>query len=89
MTVKYFLSKLLTKQNIILSSVYRPPDSSVKELKSSLKLIFGNIRNNNKDLCLVGDFNINVLGYENNVKVKNFVIFAFQNSLINTSNQYL
>ena len=37
---------------------------------------------NNKDLYLVGDFNINVLDYESNVKVKNFVNFAFQNSLI-------
>ena len=36
----------------------------------------------NKDLYLVGDFNINVVDYENNVKVKNFVNFAFQNSLI-------
>ena len=69
-------------KNIILSSVYRPPDSSLKEFKNSLKPIFDNIRRNNKDLYLVGDFNINVLDYENNVKVKNFVNFAFQNSLI-------
>ena len=44
MTVKYFLSKLLTKKNIILSSVYTPPDSSLKEFKNSLKSIFDNIR---------------------------------------------
>ena len=30
----------------------------------------------------MGDFNINVPDYENNVKVKNNVNFAFQNSLI-------
>ena len=42
---------------------------------------------NNKELYLVGDFNINVLDYENNVKVKNFVNFAFQNSLIPVINK--
>ena len=35
-----------------------------------------------KGLYLVGDFNINVLDFENNVKVKTFVNFAFPNSLI-------
>ena len=59
-----------------------PPNSSLKELKNSLKPIFDNIRRINKDLYLVGDFNINVLDYENNVKEKNVVNFAFQNSLI-------
>ena len=47
-------------KNIILSSVYRPPDSSLKEFKNSLKPIFDNIRRNNKDLYLVGDFNSSV-----------------------------
>ena len=88
MTVKYFLPKLLTKQkNIILSSVYRPPNSSLKEFKNSLKPIFDNIRRNNKDLYLVEDFNINVLDYKNNMKVKNFVNFTFQNSLISLINK--
>ena len=69
-------------KNVILSSVYRPPDSSLRELKSSLKPIFDNYRRNSKDLYLVGNFNINILDYENNVKIKNIVNFAFQNSLI-------
>ena len=69
--------KITTKtKNIILSSVYRPPDSSLKELKNSLKPVFDNIRRNNKDFYLVGYFNINVLEYENNVKVKNFIKFC-------------
>ena len=57
-------------KNIILCSVYTPPDSSLKEFKSSLNPIFNNIRLNNKDLYLVGDFK--VLEYENSVKAKNF-----------------
>ena len=47
-------------RNIILSSVYRPLNFSLKEFKNSLKPIFDNIRRNKKDLYLVGDFNINV-----------------------------
>ena len=42
---------------------------------------------NNKDLYLVGDFNINVLDSENNVKVKHFVSFTFQNSPITLINK--
>ena len=34
-------------KSIILSSVYRPSNSSLKEFKSSLKPIFDNIRRNN------------------------------------------
>ena len=48
----------------------------------------GNQRNN-KDLYLVRDFNINILDYEGNVKVKNFVNFAFQISLIPLINKPL
>ena len=59
MTIIYFLSKLLTK-NIILISVYTLPDSSLKEIKSSLKPILNNTGRNNKDLYLVGDFNQSV-----------------------------
>ena len=69
-------------KNIILSSVYRPPDSTLKEFKSSLKPSFDNIHRNNKNLYLVGHFNINVLEDENNGKIKNLVNLAFQNSLI-------
>ena len=54
----------------------------IGQLKNTLKLIFDNICRNNKDLFLVGDFNINVLDYENSAKVKKFVNFAFRNSLI-------
>ena len=71
-----------TTKNVVLSSVYRPPDSSIKEFKTSLKPIFDDIQKSNKDLYLVGDFNINVLDYQNNTKVKDFVNFSFQNSLI-------
>ena len=64
-------------KNIILSQVYRPPNSNLKEFRNSLKPIFDNIRTNNKDLYLVGDFNIKVLDYENNMRAKNVVNFAF------------
>ena len=81
--IEILSTKITNKtKNIIISFVYRPSNSSLKEFKNSLKPIFDNIRRNNKDLYLVWDFNINVLDYESNVKVNNFVNFAFQNSLI-------
>ena len=45
-------------KNIILSSVYRSLNSSLKEFKNSLKPIFDNIRRNNKDLYLIRDLTL-------------------------------
>ena len=83
MTVKYFLSKTLIKQKIsFLVQIIGHPILIQKNSKNSFKPIFDNVRRKNKGLCLIGDFNINVLDFENNVKVKTFVNFAFSNSLI-------
>ena len=57
-------------KNIILSSVYRSPYSNLKEFKSFLKSIFDNIRRNNKSLYWAGDFNINYVDYESNMKIR-------------------
>ena len=67
--------------------MYKPPNSSLTEFKNSLKPIFDNICRKNKDLYLAGDFNIIDLDYENNLKGKTFVHFAFQNSLISLINK--
>ena len=67
--------------------MYKPPNSSLTEFKNSLKPIFDNICRKNKDLYLAEDFNIIDLDYENNLKEKTFVHFAFQNSLISLINK--
>ena len=69
-------------RNMVLSSVYGPLDSSLREFKNRLKPIFDNIRRSIKDLYLVVDFNINLLECENNVKVTSFINFASQNSIV-------
>ena len=66
-------------RSIILGLVYTPPVFSLKDIKISLKQTFDNIRCNSQYLYLMGDFNINVLYYKNNVKVKSFI--RFLNSL--------
>ena len=82
MTVKYFLSKTLIKQKIsFLVQIIGHPILVQKNSKNSFKPIFDNVRRKNKDLYLVGDCNINVLDFENNVKVKTFVNFVFPNNL--------
>ena len=55
-----------------------PPNSVLKEFKSSLKPIFGNISRNDKDLYLVGHFSINVVEYENKWKWIFFSILRFK-----------
>ena len=59
----------------MLSLVYRPPNSSLKEFKNSLKPVFDNIRRNKKDLYLVGDFQIDVLSDCNWTQTHNHLVY--------------
>ena len=63
-------------KNIILNVVYRSPDGDLSITDTFLRKILSENAKANKTLFLAGDFNINVLGYENNKKVQNFVILC-------------
>ena len=71
-----------TTRNIIVNTFYRPPAGKIKPFKDHLKLTLTKLKNSNKQLYLVGDFNLNLLDYETNKKVKNFVNLLFQHGLM-------
>ena len=72
--------------NLIFSAIYRPPTGDIKVFEQFCKDIFS--RNQNmKHMMFAGDFNVNVLNYEYNGKVKSFFDLMYQRNLIPTINK--
>ena len=80
---KTLIIEILNKnvKYIIISICYRPP------FKKHLSRVFDRITRENKKLYIVGDFNINILEYSNNIKVKSFINFMFSKGNF-VSNKY-
>ena len=70
-----------------MSAIYRQPAGKIEPLKTLLQNIFTKNIKSNKTLYLVGDFNLNILTYDSNNKVRNFFNFIFQNGLIPVINR--
>ena len=68
-------------KNIIVGGVYKHPNYNTNELIVHLKNVFEVVKSENKELILMGDFNINLLDYEEKETVSNFADFIFQNSM--------
>ena len=57
--------------NLIFNAIYRPPTGDIKVFEQLCKNIFSK-NQNMKHMMFAGDFNMNVLDYEYNRKVKSF-----------------
>ena len=55
-------------KNIVLNTIYRPPNRDMKQWETHLKDIFSKNGKNLKNIVLSGDFNINILDSETNKK---------------------
>ena len=71
---------------ISFNIVYRLPDGDLEVCENYFQSILGNNSIRTKSVILAGDFNINVLEFEQNKKVQNFVNLMFQFSLVSTIN---
>ena len=67
--------------NLIFNSIYKPPTVDIKIFEQFCKDIFSK-NENMKHMMFAGDFNINVLDYEYNGKVKSFFDLMYQRNLI-------
>ena len=65
-------------KNIVLNLVYCPPNGDHKELENYFKSSLSKWEISHKDLVLAGDFNINLLDFDTNKKVQNFVNLMFR-----------
>ena len=74
-------------KNIVLNLVYRPPNGDHKELENYFKTSLSKWEISQKDIILAGDFNINLLDFDANKKVQNFVNLRFCFGMIPTINK--
>ena len=78
--------KILNKKcrNIIRNTIYRPPNRDIETCENYFKNLFDTV---SKHTLLVDDFNLNVLDFENNKKVQNFMNLMFRYGMIPTINK--
>ena len=70
-------------KNLIVGCVYRHPCTSISEFNDEyLNPLLNNLSNEKKGLILMGDFNINLLNYENCSNVNDFLNAIHSHSLI-------
>ena len=64
-------------KNIILNTIYRSTNGDIETCENYFKNLFAKNGTVNKHIVLAGDFNLNVLDFENNKKVQNFINLMF------------
>ena len=74
-------------KNIIFNIVYRPANGDLEVCENYFQSILSNNSIRNKIVILAGDFNINVLDFEQNKKAQNFVNSMLQFGLLPTINK--
>ena len=71
----------------MLTLVYRSPNSDHEELENHFKRSLSKQEVSHKDLISAGDFNINLLDFDANKKLQNFVNLMFRFRMIPTINK--
>ena len=74
-------------KNIIIGTTYRPPSGKIKPFKSYFKNLFEKSNQTNKVMYFLGDFNLNVLNYDTDSRVKNFFNMMFKYGMISIINK--
>ena len=74
-------------KNIILNTIYRPPNGDMKQCAIHFKDMFSKNDKNPKNIVLAGDFKINVLDFETNKKVQDFLNLIFCYNMILLTNK--
>ena len=68
-------------KNLIVGGLYKHPNCSNIELILHLQKMLQLIQFEKKHLILMGDFNINLLDYNEKETVSDFINFLFENSM--------
>ena len=69
-------------KNILINTQYRQPAGNFNEFEAYLNTFLANSKTTDKTCFLVGDLNLNLIDYQSNAKVRNFVNLIFQHSLV-------
>ena len=74
-------------KNVILNTIYRPPNGDMKQCETHFKDVFSKNGKNLKNIVLAGDFNINFLDFETNKNVQDFLNLMFCYNMIPLTNK--
>ena len=74
-------------ENIILNSIYRPPNGDMKQCETHFKDLFSKNGKNLKNIVIARDFNINFLDFETNKNVQDFLNLMFCYNMIPLTNK--
>jgi hypothetical protein len=70
-----------SKNNVIMAMIYRPPNTDLSSFNCKLAEILDTLKNEHKDIYLLGDFNINILESSSHVPTAEFIETIYSNSL--------
>ena len=69
-------------KNILVNTQYRQPAGNFNEFEAYLNTFLAKSKTTGKTCFLVGDLNLNLIDYQSNAKVRDFVNLIFQHSLV-------
>ena len=69
------------ENNCIIGVIYRPPSQDINDYCNKLSEILLKIKDENKIVYIMGDFNINILDSEKHLPTANFIELMYSNSL--------
>ena len=73
--------------NIILNLTYRPPNGDVREFDKQLNKVLSTNDISNEEVIIAYDFNVNLLDFQENKKVQNFLNILFGDSMMPVINK--
>ena len=77
----------ITSKNVILGTIYRPPNGDMKQCETHFKDLFSKNGKNLKNVVLAGDLNINFLDFETNKNLQDFLNLMFRYNMIPLTNK--
>ena len=69
-------------KNVLINTQYRQPAGNFNEFEEYLNTFPAKSKITDKTYFLVGDLNLNLIDYQSNAKVRDFVNLTFQHSLV-------
>ena len=72
-----FAEIYMTEKNIIVGCIYRPPNSDMVKFIEEITILINKINKLNKHVYLMGDFNVDLLQYNNHSMTSEFIDVMF------------
>jgi hypothetical protein len=69
------------KHDVIIGVIYRPPNRDVNDFNDYIAIILSSLKNENKIIYLMGDYNINLLNNDKHLATSEFLETMFSNSM--------